>query len=136
MTRVLQCVRVQVCSKERTLKYVDQGDVSGSLDSLTDAAIKSWGLDRNPPIEVPCLRMEKILRGAGIKRVDLWVLDVEGAELDVLQSHDFKKNPVHVLVIERNVHDFTIEVFLLERGFTYWREQRGNRIFVNEGFGG
>eukprot|EP00037_Helgoeca_nana_P009109 m.80148 g.80148 ORF g.80148 m.80148 type:complete len:358 (-) comp19355_c0_seq1:198-1271(-) len=125
-----------VCSKERTLKYVDQGDVSGSLDSLTDAAIKSWGLDRNPPIEVPCLRMEKILRDAGIKRVDLWVLDVEGAELDVLQSHDFKANPVHVLVIERNVHDFTIEVFLLERGFKYWREQRGNRIFVNEGFDG
>lgn len=116
------------------IKFADAGDTSGVLDTLTASAIKSWGLDRNPPVEVPCRRMTAILRDAGIVRVDLWVLDVEGAELDVLRSHDFGANPVHVLVIERNVNDLVIESLLLEKGFTYWREQRGNRIFVNQGF--
>lgn len=84
---------------------------------------------------MPCRRLENILRDAGVGIVDLWVLDVEGAELDVLQSHDFVQNPIHVLVIERNINDLTIEELLITtHSFIYWREQRGNRIFVNSTF--
>jgi hypothetical protein len=66
----------------------------------------------------------------GVSAIDLWSLDVEGAEYDVLQSMDWKI-PVHVIIIERNANDLLIEQLLLSKGFEYVREQRGNRIWVN-----
>ena len=52
----------------------------------------------------------------------------------MLMSLDLSKVPVRVLVIERNANDLAIERLLRGYGFTYFREQAGNRIWVNENF--
>jgi|TARA_B110000211_G_C14021455_1_gene527882 hypothetical protein len=77
--------------------------------------------------------MATILKAAGVRYVDFWSLDVEGAELEVLQGMDWSV-PVRVLLIERNQHDRQIDALLKLRGFDYVREQRGNRVYANPGF--
>lgn len=39
-------------------------------------------------------------RRFGINRIDLWSLDVEGAELQVLKAMDFSRVKVNALVVE------------------------------------
>ena len=77
--------------------------------------------------------MATIIKHAGVRYVDFWSLDVEGAELEVLQGMDWNL-PVKVILIERNQHDREIDALLKVRGFDYVREQRGNRVYVNRGF--
>ena len=73
-----------------------------------------------------------VLESVNTTVIDLWSLDVEGAELQVLQSIDFRRVAVHVIIIERNHHDREIEQVLVKAGFMYLREQRGNRLWVND----
>ena len=78
-----------------------------------------------------CRRLDEVLKAVSVKKIDLWVLDVEGAEIEVLLSFDWKSVPVHVLIIERNHKDHDVEALLFRQGFEYVREQRGNRVWVN-----
>ena len=52
--------------------------------------------------------MSAILQAARVSSVDLWVLDVEGAELLVLQGMDFGSIPVRLILVERS-HDPSTE---------------------------
>jgi hypothetical protein len=49
---------------------------------------------------VPCRPLPPLLLALGITHVDFWVLDVEGAELEVVRSMDFSVIRVDVLVVE------------------------------------
>ena len=42
---------------------------------------------------VPCVPMHEVLAMAGLTKVDFYSIDVEGAELDVIMSHDFVAVP-------------------------------------------
>ncbi|KAA0192444.1 hypothetical protein HAZT_HAZT007910 [Hyalella azteca] len=50
--------------------------------------------------KVQCLPLTSVLTALNITHVDLWVLDVEGAEMDILRSFDFKKFIVDVIYME------------------------------------
>jgi hypothetical protein len=41
-----------------------------------------------------------LLRALGVRHLDMWILDVEGAELDVLKAMDFSAVEVDVLGVE------------------------------------
>ena len=51
-------------------------------------------------VKVGCSPIGHMLRAAGLTKVDLWSLDVEGAELEVLKGMDWAHIPVHALLIE------------------------------------
>ena len=53
-------------------------------------------------IVIPCIPIRQILRTFGVTHIDLFSLDVEGAELEVLQTMDFTALHVNVLVIEQD----------------------------------
>ena len=83
-----------------------------------------------------CEPLGDILGRLGVRRIDFWSLDVEGVELDVLQSHDWSVE-VHVLLYERGrdeANERAIEALLLSKGFEYVREQRGNRLWHNPAY--
>ena len=71
----------------------------------------------------------------GISHIDLWVLDVEGGELEVLQSVDFAALVVDVLVVETdgtdNIKDGAVSELLAERGFANLGRVHQNTWFVN-----
>ena len=48
--------------------------------------------------------MSKITNGLNIKKIDLFSLDVEGGEFEVLNSFDWNI-PVYIIIIEMAKHD-------------------------------
>lgn len=78
---------------------------------------------------VHCSSLDALLAPYEVPFIDLWVLDVEGAELGVVETHDFEKLPVHVFCIE--IDDYAFDAladskvgqlfrFLLTRGFNWF----------------
>ncbi len=77
-------------------------------------------------------RFSSLLSDMDFGKIDVLFLDVEGAELSVLQTLNFLKHPVHVIVVERPTPAVTR--LLTARGyddlrFTY--DSGGDRVFVN-----
>ena len=61
--------------------------------------------------------------------IDLFSLDVEGRELEVLQSMDWSIS-FKVLVVESNRDRSDIAALLISKGYEYIREQRGNAVWA------
>lgn len=51
---------------------------------------------------VPCRTLASVFNDNDIVHVDFFSLDVEGAELKVLETIDFDKVSIHVLIVEKN----------------------------------
>lgn len=104
-----------------------------ALRSVDDARLyaKRFGVEfRQRRIDVA--RFSALLSARGIGKIDVLFLDVEGAELSVLQTLSFQKNPVRFVVVERPTAAVTR--LLQERGyddlgFTY--DSGGDRVFHN-----
>ena len=73
-----------------------------------------------------------LLDDMAIDAIDVLFLDVEGAELSVLQTLNFHRHPVHILVVERPTPAVTR---LLEAsGYNDLRvtyDSGGDRVFVS-----
>jgi hypothetical protein len=63
---------------------------------------KSGGTDA---VSTPCHPMSHYLYVAGVKHVDFFSLDVEGAELKVLLTIDSQQTTVDVFMVELDEHD-------------------------------
>ena len=57
-------------------------------------------IDRS--VTVPCFSLNTILQALGVQKVDMFSLDVEGGEYDVLKTIDFNKLDIRTFVIEHN----------------------------------
>ena len=63
--------------------------------------------------------------------VDFWCLDIEGAECDVLQTTDFEKITVGILLIEMNKVGGCVSKLMRERGFVPVGHLGIDDLFVN-----
>lgn len=67
-------------------------------------------------IEVPAIPMSRLLDAREIERLDLLLLDVEGAEIDVLRGLDFSRHaPRHILAEDDYPDD--VGTFLIQHGY-------------------
>jgi hypothetical protein len=91
-------VHVAVCDKPQIVHYADEGDrcCRGIAEFMSEAFRQLWhpevaakGLASLPAVQ--CMPLSSILSELGVRHVNFYVLDVEGAELMVLQSLDFDK---------------------------------------------
>ena len=96
--------------KYRTCKLVTEC-ISSSAASMTlhgDGGVGAFVTDGG---SMPCLPLQTMLAEAGMRsHIDLWSLDVEGHELEVLSSVDYAKISVSVLLVE----DFWVVQRLLD----------------------
>ena len=71
-------------------------------------------------MEVPCMLMPKVFEQNGIEHVDLFFLDVEGGELTVLETFDWRVR-IDVLVVEMDntnpQKDEAVRQLLYGRGY-------------------
>eukprot|EP00966_Prymnesium_polylepis_P146202 3377079-Prymnesium_polylepis.3 len=114
---------------------------AGVKSSMNAGYIKQWGVlgrwnGRN--YTVPCKPIGAMIRNAGINAVHFFVLDVEGAELMVLQTMDWSI-PVLVWSIEldntNREKDDAVRALLLSHGYMpFGRKNRKNinQIFVRD----
>lgn len=70
---------------------------------------------------VPCVALGSILQTFGVSHIDFFSLDVEGAELQVLNTLDLKVLHINVIVIEQDgsnpTKDETVRQMLLANNF-------------------
>lgn len=93
---------------------------------------------------VTCVSMGATLRRAGVKHINSFSLDVEGAELMVLKTMDFANIKVDVLVLEmsRPANKPEIDALLKKHGIVQYNGDptgaggfNGNNVwYVREGF--
>ena len=61
--------------------------------------IDAWKLDKTKVEIVPTRKLADILQESGVTYIDFWSLDVEGGELEVLQSMNWNI-PVYIICME------------------------------------
>lgn len=96
--------------------YVDflvggNADVSGMADTMTDEFLDYWHTGPSEHhVNVTCrplgVMLEQLVNFTGSDHVDFFSLDVEGGELAVLQTNDWKV-PVHLFLVEMDGHNET-----------------------------
>ena len=85
-----------------------------------------------------CVPFEDVTAAAGFARYDLVSIDVEGSELDILSSFDFRTAHVDVFIIEWNkVRGDELANLLVERGYARdesWRGSDVNQVWLHGNF--
>jgi hypothetical protein len=103
-----------LCSEPRLLHYSSEGviPVRGFIEFMTPSFIKKWHgkvYNNKTRIEdlptVQCLPVRSLLRLLNVKHIDIWILDVEGAEESVLQGTDFQGVHFNAVAMECDEHD-------------------------------
>lgn len=134
-----------VAKQRGTLKLMsgEHGEVSGLECNMAMEWINTWGL-RNKE-DVQAVHMSDIIDGAypPIKYIDLWILDVEGSELDVLETMNWDI-PVGVIAVEMlsilpqysymKEKDNKCRDFLKSKGFEHRKTLSGDEFWVNPSY--
>lgn len=128
-------VHSALCSTEQTLHYAEgsfktkesYGDaVAGIVEFMSDDIKQAFwkGTDwaHDPRVKpIHCRPLTKILNELKIKHIDFWILDVEGAEWEVVQTMDFSQIQVDVMVVELDgtnpEKDRKVRDYLSKNGF-------------------
>jgi len=103
-----------------------------SFSSFHHKHITKEILDTYPT--VPCVRLGGILEKYGIKHVDLWSLDVEGAELSVLETVDFSKFSASVIVIEFRPGSGGVRDIMTKNGYIFGKRIGNNDCYLHPDF--
>ena len=81
-------------------------------------------------IDVRCYALGELLEEHGIDHVDYLDIDVEGAELSILETFDFDRFHISVIAVENNYRDHCIPAFLTRKGFEF-HSVVGDEFYVN-----
>lgn len=68
-------------------------------------------------IEVPSFTLNEIVENRKLKHINYLSVDVEGAEVDVLRSLDFRRHPVNIIGAENNYKDWRLPALMRLRGY-------------------
>lgn len=85
-------------------------------------------------IKLPCLDIQDIILRNGIKSVTLMSVDCEGCELAVLETFDFHKTSVSIILVEKNNDLARIMELLFTQGFIPIDSRSSDLILVNAKF--
>jgi FkbM family methyltransferase len=87
------------------------------------------------PYKVKNSKMKDIITKSEFKYIDFMIIDVEGSELELLHSIDFKF-PIFCIIIEAHSNEQDknkiFGEYLKSNGFTYIERQRGNEVWINK----
>lgn len=139
------CVNLAVCSHEQTVHFVSNGDaaVGGIYEFMPPSFRKQWhpsvtakDVARLPA--VACQPLSSVLHKFNVHHIDFFSLDVEGAELEVLQTFPFESTSLGVVVIEADGHnelkDNSVRKLMMNNGLTFHGHVVRNDWFVNDTF--
>lgn len=90
---------------------------------------------RTSQLRVPTVPLQQLLESRDLKNVDLLSVDTEGSELEVLQSLDFEKVHVSVILVERNFESKGVFHFLTKQGLKRVFRIGWDDVYLNPGNG-
>mmetsp|Transcript_24873 Transcript_24873/g.44771 ORF Transcript_24873/g.44771 Transcript_24873/m.44771 type:complete len:334 (-) Transcript_24873:156-1157(-) len=139
-------VHAGVCSKPQTLHAVADGPTGGIYEFASPSFREQWwkdlSLDNNPKVEkIECDTLDSLLvkHAPTTTYFDFFSLDVEGAELSVLESIDFDRVQFGIIFVEADGHNqmknLAIRQFLEKKaGYSFLYHEKPNYWFVNPDF--
>lgn len=68
-------------------------------------------------VKANCFPLGVMLDAIGVRKVDMFSLDVEGAELAVLKSIDFSTYEISLIVVEENGNGHALTEFMQSKGY-------------------
>lgn len=87
------------CDEDKLVQF--EAAVDGAISGIKDKRPKQLqGSPMKRYHDVWCGRMDKSFQLFGVKKIDLFSIDVEGTEVPLLESIDFNKVQINVIVIE------------------------------------
>lgn len=103
-----------LCKNSQILHYsnISISSVRGFVEFMAPAFLKKWhgrifrnitSIDALPKVQ--CIPMRQILKLLHLTTVDLWVLDIEGAEEQALLGTDFQAVNIKTIAMECDVTD-------------------------------
>jgi FkbM family methyltransferase len=116
-----------------TISFIGDNGMGGIENDInTDLSKHNW-----KSYTVANKQMKDILFKSKLNYIDFMSIDVEGSELSLLKSIDFKF-PIFCIIIE--AHSWEQDKnkifgeYLKQNGFTYKERQRGNEIWINHNY--
>jgi FkbM family methyltransferase len=98
-------VHCALCADNRLVHFVpSQFNAAGVYEQMSPKFLNAWHkelvedpkrVDALP--KVPCITVTKLLQRLGVQHVDLWVLDTDGTEEDILKGLDTDKISIDVI---------------------------------------
>jgi FkbM family methyltransferase len=117
------------------VEFVGSGALGGIKDSMPNGHLKGWGLDKELTYKVESKPISNVIRHLNIDRVDLFSIDVEGGELEVLRTFDWNI-PVYIVLIEMAKYesnkDEDCRKFLISKGFEFDSIIGCNEVWINK----
>ena len=90
-----------VCSQAGVVSYIaGNNSATAGLETHMDEGFKHMWHQRSTKINVCCNPMNEILQPTMVPYLNLLSIDVEGAEEIILETFDWEKLPVEVVVVE------------------------------------
>ncbi|MEA2779614.1 MAG: hypothetical protein QOK29_1158 [Rhodospirillaceae bacterium] len=81
-------------------------------------------------VEVRLATLDSLLAEAGIEKVDLLSIDVEGLEIDVLRGIDLEKYGPDLVLLEDHVYDWTKHRYMTAAGYKVVRRTDLNSWYI------
>jgi FkbM family methyltransferase len=121
-------------------KIVECDAVSGMVHTMSESHKKGWQDEYKLPktsIKVPCKRIDYILKDSDIKYIDLFSIDVEGGEFEVLETMDWSI-PVYIIMIELDKSnlekDEKCKEILRNQGFIFLMKKGLDEFWINNNY--
>ena len=135
------CINLAICRESQDVHFVDRAEVGGIYEFMADEFRRRWHDDIDPqdlsqlPV-ITCHPLTAVLQKVAVRHIDFFSLDVEGAELDVLNTFPFHAVTVGVWCIEadgdRPDKDAAVVALLQQHGYQYHGHVERNDWFVHE----
>ncbi|VDI38606.1 Hypothetical predicted protein [Mytilus galloprovincialis] len=136
------CYMVNACISNSmpTMTFLLAGPLSSSNETLTDkhrkrihtkkipAEDKLWN-HTGKQVEVTCLNFNRIMEVIGQTYIDYFSLDVEGAEMYILNSIEWENINIDVFTIETDQFRDQILSFMKTKGYKWIQRLQGDDVF-------
>lgn len=83
-------------------------------------------------VKIPALRLQTLFKKHNMDKIDLLSIDVEGAELQVLESIDYEKVSIDCILLENNYGIENEAKFLDEKGYKILGNIEWDVVFVKK----
>ncbi|CAG2219784.1 unnamed protein product [Mytilus edulis] len=143
LTKDRKCYMVNACISKSlpAMTFVLAGSITSAKETLTDrhrkrinsekityAKHKHWA-HPNDTAKVNCLPLLKIMKTLGRNDIDYFSLDVEGAEMHILNSIEWDYLNIDVFTIETDQNRDQILSFMKQKGYKWIQKLLGDDIF-------
>lgn len=129
------CYKNAINNKEEEVEFLGDNATAGLVKTMATSFKNSHHKENNNVYKVQGIPIKNLIKD--LEYIDLFSIDVEGGELVVLETIDWKI-PIYVIVIELDSHnkdkDEKCRKILREKGFTFDISMGGNEFWINRNY--